>query len=137
MISVICRSAASAMSSPIACGTMTGFPSASLIAFPSVSSASCRMPCSLSHEMASAYDIRLNGRSGAVNLGLRVLTIAAVAGLARILSTDSQICRNLDQQPNVLKRIQIRRLTTVSMWFIRSSNVMNANSASRCVYSLR
>ena len=28
-------------------------------------------------------------------------------------------------------------LTTASMWFIRSSNVMNASSASRCVYSLR
>ena len=64
--------------------------------------------------MAAVYDIRLNGRSGAVNLGLRILTIAAVAGSARILSADLQICRNLDQLLKMLKRIEIRRLTTVS-----------------------
>ena len=133
-ISVICRSAASAMWSPIACPTMAGFPSTSLTAFLSASSDSYRIPCSWNHAMASTYDIRLNGRCGAVNLDLPKLTIAAVVGLAR-MATDSQICRSLDQKRNLRKIIVIRRLT--SMWFIRLSIVMNANSAARCVCSLR
>ena len=128
-ISVICRSAASAMSSPVACPTMAGSPSTSLIAFLSVSSGSYKIPCSLNHAMASTYDIRLNGRWGAVNLDLPKLTIAAVVWLAR-MATDSQICRSLDQQRNMRKIIVIRRLT--SMWLFRSSIVTNANSASSC-----
>ena len=60
-----------------------GFPSASLIAFLSASSASYRILCSLNHAMASTYDIRLSGRWGAVNLDLPKLTIAAVAGSCR------------------------------------------------------
>ena len=110
------------------------FPSTSLIVFPSASSASCRIPCSLNHAMASVYDIHLNGQSGAVNLDLPKLTITAVVGLAR-MATGSHICRSLDQQRNMRKIIVIRRLT--SMWSIRSSIVVNANSASRCVCSLR
>ena len=121
------------MSSPIACPTMPGFPSTSLIALLSASSDSYRIPCSLNHAMASTYDIRLNGRWGTVNLELPKLTIAAVVWLAR-MATDSHICRSLDQR-NMRKIIVIRRLT--SMWFIRSSIVVNANSTSSCVCSLR
>ena len=66
-MSVILRSAASAMSSPKLWGSLF----------------SLRMECSFSQIIASEYFMRKNGRAGRVKVGLRSATAFAITGLER------------------------------------------------------